>query len=173
MVSISHSDWEIFQSDTARLIFALFRSRNQVWEKDNALGKRFDLTWAQFCALMALRSTPEPHRMLPTHMYDAVQITSGGLTKILDHLERRGLVVRVDNPEDGRSRFAQLTFKGKEMADQAIRRFIDANGMLFNAVFSPEEQVVLVGLLEKLNHHLESLQKHSEHVLKSKDGKAG
>ena len=45
-----------------------------------------------------LRSVPSPYELTPTELYDAVLLSSGGMTKVLRRLETRGLVSRGENP---------------------------------------------------------------------------
>lgn len=49
----------------------------------------------------------------------ATMVTSGGLTKRLDRLERAGLVVRRTSDRDGRGRVVSLTGAGRELIDAA------------------------------------------------------
>ncbi|MGQ7297120.1 MarR family winged helix-turn-helix transcriptional regulator [Quadrisphaera sp. KR29] len=49
----------------------------------------------------------------------ATMVTSGGLTKRLDRLERAGLVVRRTSERDGRGRVISLTDAGRALIDRA------------------------------------------------------
>lgn len=49
----------------------------------------------------------------------ATMVTSGGLTKRLDRLERAGLVVRRPSEHDGRGRVVSLTGAGRALIDRA------------------------------------------------------
>ncbi|TXR52791.1 MarR family winged helix-turn-helix transcriptional regulator [Quadrisphaera setariae] len=49
----------------------------------------------------------------------ATMVTSGGLTKRLDRLERAGLVVRRTSERDGRGRVVSLTAAGRQLIDAA------------------------------------------------------
>ena len=46
--------------------------------------------------------------------------SSGGLTKVLNRLSQSELIVRIDNPEDKRSKLVQLTSKGKLLIETVM-----------------------------------------------------
>ena len=56
------------------------------------------LTFVEYTVLRVL----DPAPMSPTKLADAVIRTTGGTTKLLDRLERRGLVRRLPDPSDRR-----------------------------------------------------------------------
>jgi DNA-binding MarR family transcriptional regulator len=79
------------------------------------------LSFTEFEMLAALRSAPPPHELIPSALYDALLISSGGLTKVLKSLERRGLIARPQRDGDRRRRPVALTSKGCELAEAAMR----------------------------------------------------
>ncbi|MGK9063748.1 MarR family winged helix-turn-helix transcriptional regulator [Stutzerimonas chloritidismutans] len=79
-----------------------------------------DLTPASFEVLAALRVQPAPHQLTPTDLYEAMLISSGGLTKLVKTLERRGLVTRPFSDDDRRSRPIALTAEGRALAEHAM-----------------------------------------------------
>lgn len=88
----------------------------------------------------------------PTMLGDVqrkVLVSSGGVTYLVDRLERQGLVERRDSPTDRRARFAALTPKGTALMEAifpehavAIERAV--------ATLSAEEQDAAIALLRKL-----------------------
>ena len=81
----------------------------------------FGLSVTEFEVLAALRSHPRPHRVMPSQLYDAVLISSGGLTKVLKGLEARPLIERPMAEGDGRLRPIELTAAGRGAVEQAMR----------------------------------------------------
>src|SRR2546430_1163570 len=53
-----------------------------------------DLSLMEFEVLITLRGVPPPYEMIPTELYPAILISSGGLTKVLNALQERGLIAR-------------------------------------------------------------------------------
>lgn len=73
------------------------------------------LTFVEYTVLRVL----EQGRMAPSRLAEHVVRTTGGMTKIVDRLERRGLVERVPDPADRRGVLVQLTEDGHELGAKA------------------------------------------------------
>ena len=74
-----------------------------------------ELTFTEYSVLRVLGSGPLP----PSRLADAVVRTTGGMTKLVDRLSRRGLVERVPDPDDGRGVLVRLTAEGREVSAKA------------------------------------------------------
>ncbi len=70
------------------------------------------LSPSDYSILGALRRAGRPRQLQPEDLYNALGCTPGGLTKMIDRLERRGLVQRTNDLEDGRRARIRLTPKG-------------------------------------------------------------
>lgn len=103
----------------------------------------------EFDVLATLRRSGEPYMLSPTTPYEALMISSGGVTDRLDHLERAGLVERRPDPNDRRGKLIALTEAGKHLIDETIGRHV-ANEAKLLSVLSPTEQERLNALLKKL-----------------------
>lgn len=141
------------QPQALRVVGALFRSRNYVWENDQKVVAEFGLTWGQFQTLAALRSA-EGGLLAPTQLYDAARVSSGGLTKLLIGLCEKGYVTRKENPEDGRSKLVQLTADGAQAVEALVERLMEGNEALIGSILSGAEFEQLTGLLERLESGL-------------------
>lgn len=135
----------------ARVVGNLFRSRNVIWENDHKVVAQFGLTWSQFQTLMALRSAGPDFVLAPTQLYDAAQVSSGGLTKMLHGLSDQGHVERLDNPQDKRSKLVRLTPAGADVVERAVHALMDTNKALIGSILDAQEFEQLAQLLEKLN----------------------
>lgn len=71
------------------------------------------------------------------------------LVRVLDGLERDGLITRVENPADKRSRFISLSPAGREVIRQ-IKPMLDAERARVLAGFSEEEIKLLTALLDRM-----------------------
>jgi len=80
----------------------------------------FDLTINEFNTLNALRRAGRPHKLSPTDVGVSLLFSSGGLTKLLERLENRGLIAREPNPDDGRGVMVALTAAGRELQEEAM-----------------------------------------------------
>lgn len=110
---------------------------------------RHRLTWGEYLVLAALRRAGPPYRMSPTALYNSVILSSGGMTKRLDGLERAGLVERRPDPEDRRGRLVALSTKGRSLVDRAVVEHLNNEQRLL-AALSAVEQRALASLLRKL-----------------------
>ncbi|MFF2051452.1 MarR family winged helix-turn-helix transcriptional regulator [Leifsonia sp. NPDC058194] len=73
-----------------------------------------------FDVLAALRRAGEPYERTPGELAEHTMITTGGMTKRLDRLERSGLVARRAAEGDGRGRVVALTPQGRTAIDAAF-----------------------------------------------------
>jgi DNA-binding MarR family transcriptional regulator len=98
----------------------------------------FGLRFIDYSVLRVLELVGEPHRMSPTELSDIVVRSSGGMTQILDRLERAGLVARTPDPADRRKVLVALTDEGMRTADAANARYAAERERLL-ADLSPDE----------------------------------
>lgn len=143
--------WPKERPAEARIIPGLFRSRNYIWDNDHRIVEGYGVTWSQFLALSSLRSTEPDFTLSPTQLYTSAQVTSGGMTKMMHGLTKAGLIERVDNPEDGRSRLVRLTPDGKDLAEVIVDALIQANKALIGGILTADEAEQLASLLRKLS----------------------
>ncbi|MCW8330154.1 MarR family transcriptional regulator [Photobacterium sp. SDRW27] len=108
-----------------------------------------DLQRADFGVLAALRREGGSCCLSPTELYQSMLFSSGGLTKVLNRVTTLGLIARLDNPEDKRSKLVQLTEKGKVLIDKVIQELHNHEQQRIS-VLSEQEQEQLNALLEKL-----------------------
>ncbi len=80
---------------------------------------RFGLLFIDYSVLRVLELIGPPYRMSPTELAEIVLRSSGGMTQILDRLERAGLVARAPDPDDRRKVVVELTADGLRTADDA------------------------------------------------------
>jgi DNA-binding MarR family transcriptional regulator len=64
----------------------------------NPLFAQAGLQPGEFDVLATLRRSGKPYLLSPTQLYEALMISSGGMTNRLDRLERAGLVERRPDP---------------------------------------------------------------------------
>ena len=79
----------------------------------------FGLLFIDHSVLRVLELIGEPYQMSPSELADILLRSSGGMTQILDRLERAGLVARTPDPDDRRKVMVALTPTGLATADAA------------------------------------------------------
>lgn len=127
------------------LVDGLVRSAFQVMGVLTSIGAEHDLSLTQLRVLGILRD----RRARMTDLAAFLGLDKSTMSGLVDRAERRGLLARGRNPEDGRVIDVFMTPAGLELAEQLqdkVRHALSpATGRL-----TPEQQVDLVNLLEPL-----------------------
>ncbi|OOC13759.1 MarR family transcriptional regulator [Dickeya dadantii] len=120
-------------------------------ERDNLnpLFSRFGLRPGEFDVLATLRRSGAPYALTPTQLYEALMMSSGGMTNRIDRLEQAQWVARQSNPQDRRGTLVTLTEQGRELMDTLVALHTD-NERQALASLNEDEQQQLNLLLKKL-----------------------
>jgi len=89
-------------------------------------------------------------RMRMSDLAAMVILSRSGLTRLVDRLEREGLIARESCPSDARGSYATLTTAGRRKLDAARATHLAGVRSLFLAHFSAEEQEVLGAAWERV-----------------------
>lgn len=106
----------------------------------------FDVTPVQFAILNALQDRPGEDQIT---LAGRVALDAATLGAVVARLHARGLVRRESDPSDRRRKLLWLTPQGHTLAEQLIAPARRVQERLM-APLSPEDQVLLVQLLERL-----------------------
>jgi DNA-binding MarR family transcriptional regulator len=79
----------------------------------------------------------------------ALAVSAPNLAVLLDKLEKRALIQRTPNPEDGRSQILDLTDEGRALLARA-ERVVGKLELDATAGLTADERVQLIGLLRKI-----------------------
>jgi DNA-binding MarR family transcriptional regulator len=88
--------------------------------------------------------------MRMSELADSVLLSRSGLTRLVDRLERQGLLRRERCASDARGLFAEITDEGRSVFAEARRTHLDGVRRLFLDRFSRDELRAIGGLWEKL-----------------------
>ena len=100
---------------------------------------------------MLLQVSQAPGRRLrPVEIARAVLLTRSGITRLVQGLERAGLVERVDCPDDARGFLVALTPAGLELVRRARETHLEGVAELFTDRYTDAELETLAELLERL-----------------------
>lgn len=80
----------------------------------------------------------------------AVVLSRSGLTRLVDRLEKAGLLRRKPDPEDGRGSFAVLTDDGARLREKMWPVYAEGIAKHFGAHISDEEAEVLIQALGRV-----------------------
>ena len=95
-------------------------------------------------------SHAEEQRMRMCDLADSVILSRSGLTRLIDRLEREGLVARESCPSDARGAFARLTPEGAAKLDAARRTHLAGVRLRFLDRVTPEELEALGDVWERV-----------------------
>ena len=151
---IAIEQWARERPDLPALPMAVFGRLSDAAERVmrdhmNPLFAQAGLQPGEFDVLATLRRSGKPYMLSPTQLYEALMISSGGMTNRLDRLERAGLVERRPDANDRRGKLIALTDVGKRVIDETIGRHVANEERLLSAL-TPAEQERLNTLLRKL-----------------------
>jgi DNA-binding MarR family transcriptional regulator len=105
---------------------------------DAELIAEHDLPLTSYEVLIHLQAAPD-RRCRMAELADGVLLSRSGLTRLVDRLERDGLLERDTCSSDGRGTFAVLTEKGEALLAEARRTHLDGVRDRFLRHFTPEE----------------------------------
>ena len=132
----------------------LIRFETQLWDVlDGELRAASTLSLAWFEVMQVIARVPGCRVV---DIVEALSITVGGTSKLIDRIERAGLCQRAPNPADGRSSIVTLTVEGVRVLDAARPTFDDGLQRLVAACLKPWELAMFGELLARLRAHTAS-----------------
>jgi len=128
---------------------SLFRSQVAVMRKLQS-GPAFKaLPVKEYDVLFTLSRCPSGQLRL-NEINDKVLLSQSSLSRLVDRLEKRGLVERTIAPDDGRGVLLSLTEAGSELQKDIGREHVRDIANLVAPALTAEEQQELLRLTEKL-----------------------
>ena len=113
------------------------------------LQQEHGLTINAYEALLRL-SRAEDQPMRRVDLANSLLLTASGVTRLLDGLERSGLIARQACPSDARASYSVLTDAGKARLSKASQSHIAAVRALLEERFEDEELGQLAAMLDRL-----------------------
>lgn len=140
MCALMQNNIAFLTSDVSRLLRKRF----------DVVSRRFGVTGPQWRMLAALRRTPGINQGALAHWLEVEAITAG---RMIDRLEKAGMVERRADPNDRRAWRLFLTDAATPLLDEL---FTCATDVFEEAQqgFSAEERALLLGLLERVRANL-------------------
>ncbi len=99
---------------------------------------RFGLRFIDYSVLRLLQLAGAPYQLSPTRLSELVVRSTGGMTQIIDRLERAGLVARSPDPTDRRKVIVGLTPHGLRLVRRANKAWVAQKERLLGDV-GPDE----------------------------------
>ncbi|QCX81443.1 HTH-type transcriptional regulator MhqR [Streptomyces sp. YIM 121038] len=111
--------------------------------------ERSGLSSLDFDALTRLSRSPG-RQLRMTDLAAQLSLSTSGVTRAVDRLQRGGLVRRASSPDDRRSTYAVLTPEGAERLHGVLGEHLDGIERWFTGLFTPEQLADLVTNLRTL-----------------------
>jgi len=116
---------------------------------DAELEAAHGLPLTSYEVLIQLADAPD-HRMRMCDLADSVLLSRSGMSRLVDRLERDGLIVRCACSHDARGAFACITEAGLQLLEQARPTHVAGIRRRFLAHFAEEELDALTAFWDRL-----------------------
>jgi|AP95_1055475.scaffolds.fasta_scaffold32507_2 DNA-binding MarR family transcriptional regulator len=159
LIERKKKNWPAASSPLGGIVIRLFRIRDIIYDHSRVKVKtEFNLTPAEFEVIATLRTLEAPYRLTPTDLRQALLITPGGITKVLNNLETRKLLSRHKNDNDGRSKAVQLTKAGINLAEKVLPAVMEGYAELLKKGLNKQQLGQTADLLKSLLRALEPME---------------
>lgn len=142
--------------DLPALFSDLVRLETELWDlTDSRLRRDHDLPLSWFEPMQVM------DRVANCRVADiaqALSITVGGTSKLVDRIERAGWCGREPNPGDARSSFVDLTPAGRRLLRDAQVSLEDELESCLGGALRPEQLVSLASSVHNVRQHLAAMQ---------------
>lgn len=105
-----------------------------------------ELTAAQFVVIIHLVHQPDT---TPAEFSRILDYDPGAMTRLLDRIEKKGFIRRVQNPQDRRSVRLELTESGMALYPKILPKICNAYNQLLHG-FSQDEARLLESMLQRI-----------------------
>ena len=146
----SHTSWSDLEPSQQEAWFGFLRFHaTTVRELDEELERVHGLPLSSYDVLVQLARGPSGGRQM-WELADAVVLTRSGLTRLVERLEREGLVERCRAEDDARRVYARITRQGRERLTEASATHVSGIRRLFLEKLSPDQVEMLAGAWRQL-----------------------
>ncbi|MFC9969462.1 MarR family winged helix-turn-helix transcriptional regulator [Spirillospora sp. NPDC127200] len=137
---------ELFADPRLTAMGLLFEAHAGLLDKLQPTWKERGLSPLDLNALMRLSRSPG-RRLRLGDLAAQTRLSTSGVTRLVDRLERAGLARRESSPDDRRSTYAVLTDEGAQRLREALPDYLDVIEQWFTGLLTPEQlEGVLAGL---------------------------
>ncbi len=139
--------WDPEAASGMAVFTAILRSYQLLNDQVHTVMRRHDLTFGRYEVLTWLATDPESSLTL-TWISKTLRIPPATVTNIIDRLEDDKLVRRVPHASDARTTLAEITARGRKVANDATQ---DLNATVYERVgLSEPKRALLIDVLAEL-----------------------
>ncbi len=127
---------------------ALFRTQAELLRRLQADPIWDEVSLREYDVLFVLASAGGALRLrdLTDHLF----LVQSSVSRLVERMESRGLVVRTTPPDDARGTLVTLTERGRQLQREVGARHLQAIGRYVGGALDDDEQRTLRGLLDRL-----------------------
>lgn len=129
------------------LSYLIIKASRQLKNKLDSALKEFDITAAQFSVIIQIHSSEQP--ITAAEIAERLGSDRPTISGIINRLEKKGIVHKVDNLKDKRSSYLEIYSEANELVHRIITISDELTIDIFS-IYSKEEAVQLKGMICKL-----------------------
>jgi len=124
----------------------------------NTAYKEYGLNPAKFNLLMVIKHVGKDKGLSQRELGNNLYVTAANITKLIDALEKEGLVLRMALPDDRRVNLVKITEKGSKLLDEIWPKHVTSINKIFDSFSAPDK--------DRLNQLLQAFRKDMEAKVK-------
>ena len=129
------------------LAYLINKASKQLKNKLDKALKEFDITAAQFSVIIHIHSSKQP--ITAAEIAERLGSDRPTISGIINRLEKKKVVLKVDNPEDKRSSYLEIYKEANKLVGEIISISDELTIDIFS-IYSKEEVKLLTGMMRKL-----------------------
>lgn len=129
------------------LSYLIIMASRQLKNKLDKALKEVDITAAQFSVIMQIYLSEQP--ITAAEIAERLRSDRPTISGIINRLEKKGIVIKVYNPEDKRSSYLEI-YKDYNKLVEKIKNISDELTIDIFSIYSKEEAKQLTGMIRKL-----------------------
>ncbi|WP_264214107.1 MarR family winged helix-turn-helix transcriptional regulator [Leisingera thetidis] len=106
----------------------------------------YGLKYPEYGVLATLRASGAPYKMSPKQLLETMFFTSGGMSNMLNRLDRKGLISRSGDANDRRVTLVALTEDGLALADETMELQASLEADFCRGLQAAEQETLAAGL---------------------------
>jgi DNA-binding MarR family transcriptional regulator len=131
----------------------IYFTAQEIHNQAKKLLQPFDITLEQYHTLKVLTLHDGQTQC---HLCRETNKTAANMTRLLDRLEKKALLVRRENPDDRRASCVMVTDKGRSLVKE-LRSHLDAFSATLTGSLSENDQQALRTTLQTINTNLKAM----------------
>lgn len=129
------------------MAYLLIKASRQLRNKLDKKLNEFDITAAQFSVINQIKASNEP--ITAAEIADKLNSDRPTISGIINRLEKKGIVMKVNNPTDKRSCYLELDKNSFQLVENITRITDELNADIFS-IYTDEEIGQFMVMLNKL-----------------------